>query len=44
MRIAQAAAVLTLALIAPLSAAGAAAAAPAGSVPPVTVQDNMGWQ
>ncbi|MER5778285.1 hypothetical protein ABT144_29115 [Streptomyces sp. NPDC002039] len=44
MRILQAAAVLSLAVVAPLFAAGAAAAAPIGSVLPVTTQNNMGWQ
>jgi hypothetical protein len=44
MRIAQAAAVLTLALVAPLLAASTAAAEPAPSVPTTTAQGNMGWQ
>ncbi|MER5935225.1 hypothetical protein [Streptomyces sp. NPDC002054] len=43
-RIAHAAAVLTLTVVAPLFAATTAAAAPAQSVPTVTAQDNMGWQ
>ncbi|MFD6363279.1 hypothetical protein ACFWFX_26025 [Streptomyces roseolus] len=43
-RIAQAAAVLTLALTAPLFAAATSAAAPAPSVPTTMAQDNMGWQ
>ncbi|MFF3676468.1 hypothetical protein ACFYYS_21165 [Streptomyces sp. NPDC002120] len=45
MRIAQAAAVLTLTVVAPLlAAATATAATPDRSAPIVTVQDNMGWQ
>ncbi|MFD7031571.1 hypothetical protein ACFWAR_26455 [Streptomyces sp. NPDC059917] len=44
MRIAQAAALLAHLVLAPLSGAGAPAAAPTGSVPPVAVQDNAGWQ
>ncbi|MEU7601727.1 hypothetical protein AB0B78_40295 [Streptomyces sp. NPDC040724] len=43
-RIAQAAAVLTLTVAAPLFAAATATAAPAQSAPTVTVQGNMGWQ
>ncbi|MFF3085415.1 hypothetical protein ACFVRB_10240 [Streptomyces nojiriensis] len=44
MRIAHAAAVLTLTVVAPLFAATTSAATPAQSVPTVTAQANMGWQ
>ncbi|MEV7523869.1 hypothetical protein [Streptomyces sp. NPDC091371] len=43
-RIAQVAAVLTLAALAPLFGAATATAAPAQSAPTVTAQANMGWQ